>query len=201
MAQRGHFRNEVLVFAAGAARNLRAIAERHLETGRHAATFAGGTPGAFQGSYSYLLQDDDGQTADVHSVSAGLDYPGVGPEHSYWKDTGRVRYTYCRDDQALAAFDFCGQQLAELDVQLEAQLQSLRLSEDEPEKGKKRSTARNAPQSASRTAQTAPSSSANSSAAGSGGSPARPCCRCTNWAASPTTGPTPCRPDSRPNWW
>ena len=50
------------------------------------------------------MQDEDGQTCDVHSISAGLDYPGVGPEHSYWKDTGRVRYTSCRDDQALAAF-------------------------------------------------------------------------------------------------
>ena len=57
------------------------------------------------GSYSYVMQDDDGQTCDVHSISAGLDYPGVGPEHSYWKDTGRVNYTSCRDDEALAAFD------------------------------------------------------------------------------------------------
>ena len=62
-------------------------------------------PGVLHGSYSYVMQDDDGQTCDVHSVSAGLDYPGVGPEHSYWKDTGRVRYTCCRDDEALAAFD------------------------------------------------------------------------------------------------
>ena len=57
------------------------------------------------GSFSYVMQDDDGQTCDVHSISAGLDYPGVGPEHSYWKDTGRVTYTNCRDDDALAAFD------------------------------------------------------------------------------------------------
>ena len=56
------------------------------------------------GSYSYVMQDEDGQTCDVHSVSAGLDYPGVGPEHSYWKDTGRVTYTSCRDNDALAAF-------------------------------------------------------------------------------------------------
>jgi tryptophan synthase beta chain len=55
------------------------------------------------GSLSYVLQDDDGQTAPVHSVSAGLDYPGVGPEHSYWKDTGRVRYTTASDDEALDA--------------------------------------------------------------------------------------------------
>jgi tryptophan synthase beta chain len=51
------------------------------------------------------MQDEDGQTCDVHSVSAGLDYPGVGPEHSYWKDTGRVRYTSCQDQQAMLAFD------------------------------------------------------------------------------------------------
>ena len=57
------------------------------------------------GSYSYVMQDDDGQTCDVHSMSAGLDYPGVGPEHSYWKDTGRVTYTNCLDKDALAAFD------------------------------------------------------------------------------------------------
>ena len=56
------------------------------------------------GSFSYVMQDEDGQTCDVHSISAGLDYPGVGPEHSYWKDSGRVRYTSCRDDEALAAF-------------------------------------------------------------------------------------------------
>jgi hypothetical protein len=51
------------------------------------------------------MQDEDGQTCDVHSMSAGLDYPGVGPEHSYWKDTGRVKYTHCLDKGALAAFD------------------------------------------------------------------------------------------------
>jgi len=60
---------------------------------------------------SYVLQDEDGQTADVHSVSAGLDYPGVGPEHSYWKDTGRVDYFSITDDEALEAF----QQVAKLE--------------------------------------------------------------------------------------
>jgi tryptophan synthase beta chain len=59
------------------------------------------------GSFSYVLQDEDGQTADVHSVSAGLDYPGVGPEHSYWKDSGRVRYTNVGDEDALRGFDLC----------------------------------------------------------------------------------------------
>jgi tryptophan synthase beta chain len=73
--------------------------------GDHAAPLSFGSPGVLHGSYSYVLQDEDGQTCDVHSISAGLDYPGVGPEHSYWKDTGRVRYTSCRDVDALAAFD------------------------------------------------------------------------------------------------
>jgi tryptophan synthase beta chain len=75
--------------------------------GEHASTLSFGEPGVLHGTYSYVLQDDDGQTAPVHSVSAGLDYPGVGPEHSYWKDTGRVRYTSTRDDEALASFHLC----------------------------------------------------------------------------------------------
>ena len=73
--------------------------------GQHAATLSFGKPGVLHGSLSYVLQDDDGQTADVHSVSAGLDYPGVGPEHSYWKDTGRVEYVSISDAEALAAFE------------------------------------------------------------------------------------------------
>ncbi len=72
--------------------------------GQHASTLSYGVKGVLHGSYSYVLQDAEGQTSDVHSVSAGLDYPGVGPEHSYWKDSGRVRYTPITDDQALAAF-------------------------------------------------------------------------------------------------
>jgi tryptophan synthase beta chain len=78
---------------------------RSLKAGDHAAPLSFGSPGVLHGSYSYVMQDEDGQTSDVHSVSAGLDYPGVGPEHSYWKDAGRVRYTYCQDHEALAAFD------------------------------------------------------------------------------------------------
>lgn len=74
------------------------------ELGEHASTLTYGQPGILHGSYSYVLQDKDGQTSDVHSISAGLDYPGVGPEHSYWKDTGRVDYVMARDDEALAAF-------------------------------------------------------------------------------------------------
>lgn len=72
--------------------------------GDHASTLTHGKPGILHGSYSYVLQNDDGQTSDVHSVSAGLDYPGVGPEHSYWKDCGRVSYVNILDDEALAAF-------------------------------------------------------------------------------------------------
>ncbi|HCK41084.1 MAG TPA: tryptophan synthase subunit beta, partial [Planctomycetaceae bacterium] len=64
-----------------------------------------GSPGVLHGSFSYVMQDEDGQTSPVHSMSAGLDYPGVGPEHSYWKATGRVNYTCCEDDKAMAAFD------------------------------------------------------------------------------------------------
>ena len=75
-----------------------------VETGRHAATFSGGTPGAFQGSYSYLLQDRDGQTVESHSISAGLDYPGVGPEHAFLKDLGRTEYRPITDTEAMDAF-------------------------------------------------------------------------------------------------
>ena len=73
--------------------------------GDHAAPLSYGQPGVLHGSFSYVMQDEDGQTCDVHSLSAGLDYPGVGPEHSYWKDTGRVKYTSANDKEALAAFD------------------------------------------------------------------------------------------------
>jgi tryptophan synthase beta chain len=72
--------------------------------GDHASTLTYGAKGVLHGSYSYVLQNEDGQTMDVHSISAGLDYPGVGPEHSYWKDSGRVNYTAIRDDDALEAF-------------------------------------------------------------------------------------------------
>ncbi len=78
---------------------------RSPKAGDHAAPLSHGSPGVLHGSFSYVMQDEDGQTSDVHSLSAGLDYPGVGPEHSYWKDMGRVRYTYCEDGEALTAFD------------------------------------------------------------------------------------------------
>lgn len=77
---------------------------RGSKPGDHASTLTYGKPGILHGSYSYVLQDGDGQTSDVHSISAGLDYPGVGPEHSYWKETGRVEYVNILDDEALNAF-------------------------------------------------------------------------------------------------
>ena len=73
--------------------------------GEHASSLSQGSPGVLHGSLSYVLQDEDGQTSDVHSISAGLDYPGVGPEHSYWKDSGRVRYESVTDAEALSAYD------------------------------------------------------------------------------------------------
>jgi tryptophan synthase beta chain len=75
-----------------------------IATGHHSATLSAGTPGVLHGSLSYLLQDADGQVLPAHSVSAGLDYPGVGPEHSWLRDTGRVRYEAVTDAEALAAF-------------------------------------------------------------------------------------------------
>jgi tryptophan synthase beta chain len=74
-----------------------------ISTGKHAATLTEGTPGVLHGSLSYLLQDQHGQVQLAHSISAGLDYPGVGPEHSYLKDAGRVEYVAVTDDQALSA--------------------------------------------------------------------------------------------------
>jgi tryptophan synthase beta chain len=75
--------------------------------GEHASTLSFGKPGILHGTFSYVLQTTDGQTANVHSVSAGLDYPGVGPEHAHWKDTKRVHYTHVSDADALQAFTLC----------------------------------------------------------------------------------------------
>jgi tryptophan synthase beta chain len=80
---------------------------RGSKEGEHAATLSHGQPGVLHGSMSYVLQTRDGQTANVHSVSAGLDYPGVGPEHAHWKDTRRVHYTHVSDADALEAFSLC----------------------------------------------------------------------------------------------
>jgi tryptophan synthase beta chain len=75
-----------------------------VETGRHGATLTEGSPGALHGAMSYLLQDDDGQTRESHSISAGLDYPGVGPEHALLKDIGRAEYYPVTDSEAMDAF-------------------------------------------------------------------------------------------------
>jgi len=75
-----------------------------IETGRHAASLNAGSPGVLHGNRTYLLEDKDGQIIETHSVSAGLDYPGVGPEHAWLKDSGRANYVVINDDEALAAF-------------------------------------------------------------------------------------------------
>ena len=75
-----------------------------IASGKHASTITGGTPGVLHGTRSYVLQDDNGQTVESHSISAGLDYPGVGPEHAYLNDIGRAEYRSIDDDQAMEAF-------------------------------------------------------------------------------------------------
>ncbi|MDF2145800.1 tryptophan synthase subunit beta [Knoellia sp. p5-6-4] len=76
-----------------------------IESGRHAARFAGSEPGVLHGTFSYLMQDEDGQTIESHSISAGLDYPSVGPEHAFLRDSGRAEYRYATDEQAMRAFE------------------------------------------------------------------------------------------------
>lgn len=78
-----------------------------LKTNKHAASISRGKPGFLHGNFTYLLQDKDGQIKDAHSISAGLDYPGIGPEHSYLKDIGRVKYVTATDNEALNAFKIC----------------------------------------------------------------------------------------------
>ncbi|MEX1107825.1 MAG: tryptophan synthase subunit beta [Dongiaceae bacterium] len=78
-----------------------------LDTDKHAASLNGGRPGVLHGNRTYLLQDDDGQITEAHSISAGLDYPGIGPEHSWLHDSGRVTYVAATDKEALAAFQLC----------------------------------------------------------------------------------------------
>ena len=80
-----------------------------VESGRHAASLSAGRPGVLHGNRTYLLQDDDGQIVEAHSISAGLDYPGIGPEHAWLKDTGRVEYVSATDAEALEAFQLCSQ--------------------------------------------------------------------------------------------
>jgi tryptophan synthase beta chain len=81
-----------------------------IETGEHAASLTGGFPGILHGNRTYLLQDDDGQIAEAHSISAGLDYPGIGPEHAWLHDLGRVEYVSITDREALEAFQLCSRQ-------------------------------------------------------------------------------------------
>ena len=78
-----------------------------IESGEHAASLTGGQPGVLHGNRTYLLQDDDGQIIDAHSISAGLDYPGIGPEHSWLHQSGRVEYVSITDKEALDAFQLC----------------------------------------------------------------------------------------------
>ena len=78
-----------------------------IDTGKHAASLSGGQPGVLHGNRTYLLQNDDGQIYDAHSISAGLDYPGIGPEHSWLHETGRVNYESVTDAEALEAFQLC----------------------------------------------------------------------------------------------
>jgi tryptophan synthase beta chain len=78
-----------------------------IETGQHAASLTGGRPGVLHGNRTYLLQDDDGQITEAHSISAGLDYPGIGPEHAWLHDCGRVEYVAATDEEALDAFKLC----------------------------------------------------------------------------------------------
>ncbi|MDE0715898.1 MAG: pyridoxal-phosphate dependent enzyme, partial [Gammaproteobacteria bacterium] len=78
-----------------------------IDTGEHAASLTGGEPGVLHGNRTFLLQTDDGQILDAHSISAGLDYPGIGPEHSWLHETGRVEYVSITDDEALEAFKLC----------------------------------------------------------------------------------------------
>ncbi|HLE68149.1 MAG TPA: pyridoxal-phosphate dependent enzyme, partial [Vicinamibacteria bacterium] len=78
---------------------------RGIATGQHGATLVAGTPGLLHGARTYVLQDEEGQILEAHSVSAGLDYPGVGPEHAFLRDTGRARYVAVTDDEAIDAFE------------------------------------------------------------------------------------------------
>ena len=81
-----------------------------IDTDQHAASLTGGTPGVLHGNRTYLLQSSDGQITDAHSISAGLDYPGIGPEHSWLHDVGRVNYVSATDEEALKAFQLCSRQ-------------------------------------------------------------------------------------------
>ena len=115
-----------------------------------------GSPGVLHGSYSYVMQDDDGQTCDVHSISAGLDYPGVGPEHSYWKDTGRVTYTSCEDDDALTGFDALAQSEGILPALESSHADLSRDGAGPPDDARTRSSSSASPAAATRTRRRSP---------------------------------------------
>ena len=85
----------------------RPAAGHGLPSGQHAASIAGGRPGVLHGNRTYLLMNDDGQIEEAHSISAGLDYPGIGPEHAWLNDMGRVKFLSAADDEAVAAFQLC----------------------------------------------------------------------------------------------
>jgi tryptophan synthase beta chain len=82
-------------------------AGKGLDSGKHAASISGGRPGILHGNRTYLLMNDDGQIDEAHSISAGLDYPGIGPEHSWLNDVERVHYVSATDEEALQAFQLC----------------------------------------------------------------------------------------------
>jgi len=84
-------------------------AGRGIGSGLHAASLSGGRPGVLHGNKTYLLQNDDGQITDAHSISAGLDYPGIGPEHAFLHDIGRAQYLSATDDEALEMFQLCAE--------------------------------------------------------------------------------------------
>jgi tryptophan synthase beta chain len=112
-AVRGEEHLDSLGVGARVADDLDAVAQLHplleaagegLATGKHAASLCAGRPGVLHGNRTYLLQDANGQITETHSISAGLDYPGVGPEHAWLKDSGRAEYVAVNDDEALKAF-------------------------------------------------------------------------------------------------
>ena len=107
-----------------------------LASGQHAASLTGGRPGVLHGNKTYLLQDDDGQIKDAHSISAGLDYPGIGPEHAFLNDIGRAQYLSATDDDALAAFQLCAAWLEGIIPALESAHAVARLGEIARDVGK-----------------------------------------------------------------
>ena len=98
--QHRHDEKDIKIFAVEAA-------GKGLKTDKHAASLSAGVPGVLHGNRTYLLQNEDGQITEAHSISAGLDYPGIGPEHAWLHDIGRVNYVGITDEEALEAFKLC----------------------------------------------------------------------------------------------